>query len=270
MKKLAVTTDYSANAQCAVDYACEMAHDLGASLTIIHTYDIWIPVSEVPVATVPIEEIELENKKKLEAIIAGIQIKYKINVDYVISSGALTVSLNEIVQKRKIDLVLMGMKGGGELSKHLFGSNTINVIDEGVVPVLVVPEGCKYKKVKKYALAADLKKTTDHSFEILRYLIKRFDANLMIFNVIESNQIPQIKEAIEGIKLDAVFEDINHDYYFPQANEINVGIERFIYHKEPDVLVMIPRKHGFLFKLFFEGETEKIIYNSKIPVLALA
>ena len=207
MKKLAVTTDYSANAQCAVDYACEMAHDLGASLTIIHTYDIWIPVSEVPVATVPIEEIELENKKKLEAIIAGIQIKYKINVDYVIASGALTVSLNEIVQKRKIDLVLMGMKGGGELSKHLFGSNTINVIDEGVVPVLVVPEGCKYKKVKKYALAADLKKTTDHSFEILRYLIKRFDANLMIFNVIESNQIPQIKEAIEGIKLDKVFED---------------------------------------------------------------
>lgn len=269
MKKLAVTTDYSVNAQCAVDFACEMAQDINASLTIIHTYDIWIPVSEVPVATPPVEEIEAENKKKLEAMIAGIQLKYKINVDYIISSGALTVTLNEIIDKKKIDLLLMGMKGGGEISKHLFGSNTINVIDEEIVPVLVVPEACKYKAFKKLALAADLQKTDEKSFDILKYLAKRYHAQLMIFNVVDGVEIPQVKEAIEGVKLDKVFEDIEHDYFFPQASEIVTGIERFIHHKSPDMLVMIPRKHSFLFKMFFEGETEKIIYNSKIPVLAL-
>jgi len=269
MKQILVATDYSKNAQNAIDYACELAKLTGAKLHIIHTFDIWIPVTEVPVATPPTKEIEEENNRKLTALSQKIKEQYNIEVGFSVSAGSLSFVLQEYINENKVDLLVMGMRGGGEFSKHLFGSNTISVIESNFCPVLVIPENYTFQLPKKLALAADLQKTEKEKYHILIALIKIFKAELQVFNVVEYNKLPQIKEAIEGVKLDEIFEGIPHDYFFPEAEEIIEGIDHFVHHKKPDWLAMVPREHGFFYRLIKEGTTEKIIYNSQIPVLAL-
>lgn len=119
MKKIAVTTDYSKNAQNAVEYACNLANYLDAEVTIIHTYDIWVPVSEVPVVLPPANEIEEENKTKLTQLVNQLREKYPIQVNYYLSAGSLIGTLEDFVKKNNIEILIMGMRGGNEIGKHL-------------------------------------------------------------------------------------------------------------------------------------------------------
>jgi desulfoferrodoxin (superoxide reductase-like protein) len=62
----------------------------------------------------------------------------------------------------------MGTQGASGIKKALIGSTTVNTIKESTVPVLVVPEGSDFTKLKKVTLALEF---ANHEEEFIDWIV---------------------------------------------------------------------------------------------------
>src|SRR6478735_12126212 len=82
---LLVPTDFSENANYALNYAIEIAKKTGAGIVIIHAYHINYINTDIPMPYMA-EEVEVQGKaaeKKLMALCNDIRSKHKIACDYI-------------------------------------------------------------------------------------------------------------------------------------------------------------------------------------------
>src|SRR5688572_11398144 len=68
MKTIIAATDFSPVSINAVNYAADMAAILGASLTLFHVYPIPMAVSEVPVITYRLEQLESDAHRQIKLL----------------------------------------------------------------------------------------------------------------------------------------------------------------------------------------------------------
>jgi len=136
-KLILVPTDFSANAEHALDYACALAQKLGSAVHLVHA--IASPPTALQVALT--EEI-LENlvKEHREALDKLAEARRGIA-----SFGATTVEVGdprdtivEAAQKLGADLIVMGTHGRRGLSRVVMGSVAEDVIRRAPCPVLTV------------------------------------------------------------------------------------------------------------------------------------
>ncbi len=63
-----------------------------------------------------------------------------INIIYAISKGETAEEIIKYAQGHQIDLIIVGHKHRSKLYSSLFDSTDVNIIDQTLLPVLVVPE----------------------------------------------------------------------------------------------------------------------------------
>lgn len=270
MKNILVPVDFSKSSLNALDYACNLAKDYNANIVILNAYDVFVPVNEIPAFVPPVRELEEKNLKLLKDLCESNAEKFGIALSYVSIPGSLISSLKDTVKTNHTDLIIMGMRGNSETLKHILGSNTYNVIDEGVGPVLAIPEGISYKKPTNIAFAADLHEVAPDSFIMLKDIVSKFNAKIHVVKVVAKEEmVPANDEAIAGVHIEHMLEGMSHEFHFPESYDVITGLDRFLKIKKPDMLMMIPRKHNFFIKMFKEGNTEKMIYHTHVPLLAL-
>ena len=106
---------------------------------------------------------EEETKNKLKSIESDLKKSFDpdLNCESSIAHGDLITTLKKIIAVQQPDLIVMGTKGASGLKKILIGSNTVNVIANTKVPVLVIPEVARFENFLKkgknrIVLATDL------------------------------------------------------------------------------------------------------------------
>ena len=63
-----------------------------------------------------------------------------LDVVYAVSKGNTAEEIVRYAQEHQIDLIMVGHKHRGKLYSTLFDSNDVSIIDEALLPVLVIPE----------------------------------------------------------------------------------------------------------------------------------
>jgi nucleotide-binding universal stress UspA family protein len=63
-----------------------------------------------------------------------------MDVIYTISKGNTAEEIVKYANEHRIDLILVGHKHRSKIYSSLFDSNDVNIIDEALLPVLVIPE----------------------------------------------------------------------------------------------------------------------------------
>src|SRR3982750_2105912 len=66
MKRIIVPTDFSPPAENAMLYAGQLAETIGASVVLLHVYQIPVSMNEVPVLLVSADELRENAEKNLE------------------------------------------------------------------------------------------------------------------------------------------------------------------------------------------------------------
>lgn len=177
--------------------------------------------------------------------------------------------IKRVALHRRADLVVMGITGKTAM-EQMFGSNTLKLVDENVVPVLIVPQTASFNEIKNVALASDFKEVrlTTPSAPIKSFL-DLFRPALHIVNIDSEHYIAITAEyQKEKAVLEQMFSDYNPDFYFIGMNDYFDAIGRFIHDKNIDILITIPRHHSYLRRILREGHTKKVAYHSQIPMLA--
>jgi hypothetical protein len=180
--------------------------------------------------------------------------------------------LADSAKENKADLIVMGIAGQNSVIKeHLVGSVATQIAQDSTIPVLIVPEHCKYSKIHKMAFACDFDRHLENNTTLLKvkYFASLFDAELQILNVMKpSEEVSEQKAEVE-VFIEDKLQSTKHQTYFIYEEKFDKGIVEFIEVHKSDMIVTSPKKHNFFHNLFVESHTKKLVFHSPVPILTI-
>lgn len=272
MKKIIVPVDFSKAAGNAATFAGELAAFYGAELWLYHTFEIPVGVGEVAYPLFDVTELQKAAEHELELLrdSTQAQLKTKILIQTRAEMTSLQQGLTSLAYMLQPDLVVMGLSGKDALTKLLVGSNTIKAIHYLKYPVLVVPPQAEFLPVRKIGFACDYRETEATTpVGLLKKIIKDFNAELHILNVDYNNKNFEADEIQESFNLYDMLSDLKPEYHTIESADVTEGINSFAEKSKIDWVVVIPKKHSVLQRLFARSHTQHLLHHTHLPILCL-
>lgn len=272
MKTILIPTDFSKTAVNAVHYGTALAHKLKANIVLLHAFRPPVMVSDVPIVMPTIRDVEKNCVRRLKDLRARITAKYpKMEISVVCKLGFSSEAISNYIKTHQPNWVVMGVQGAGYIKGRLFGSTATDILASSQIPVITVDQHLKFTAPKQIVVAVDQKAIAKKKLEPLSELAGIFKSHLCLLHVSENrSSIPTLMQASEGIKLEHNIKFLKHSYYFLEGDDVVAGINRFVKEKKSDMIVMFPRKHSFMERLFKDSKTRKIAFQLKAPLLTIA
>jgi nucleotide-binding universal stress UspA family protein len=140
LQQILVPVDFTETSDRALDYAVELASKFGASITLIHAYQIPVYgfpdgafITSADVAT----QLATAAQGRLDALLES-RLSLGIAMTAVLRDGVAWEEINDVAKLTEADLIIIGTHGRRGLSRALLGSVAENVIRTTSVPVLVI------------------------------------------------------------------------------------------------------------------------------------
>jgi len=140
-RRILVATDFSENAQYALDYARVVAHAAGAKIVLHHSMHCPEPHTMVGGAFKPLlnyTELHGEVERQLQAEARRAKVGQMLEaVD--VGRYRPDVEILKAAHAHNCDLVVLGTQGRRGVSRFVMGSVSERVSRESRIPVLVIP-----------------------------------------------------------------------------------------------------------------------------------
>lgn len=272
MTRFVVPVDFSETSKNAAEFAIKMAGDLhGAHVTLYNCFDKvaagadGTPLTQETTTRMQITLMALQNlKERMDG-------HNWVKLDILAEEGPLLNCLEGLLQREKVDMVIMGINGATRIEQILIGSTTLGLVNKAIVPVMIIPPHAKYRKIRKVLYASDMKdvETTTPLAGILQ-VMEIFGPKLAVGHVENAryHELPPELKA-ERAKLNRMLGDHEAEYHFLPLAEFTEAINALADEVRADLVITVPRKHRFLDTLFTTSHTKKLAYHSHLPVLAL-
>lgn len=267
MKNILVPTDFSKNANNALQYAIEIANEYGADIHLVHTFHLsnkagmFLSVQDRmrEDALADMRYLVAQNESKLTQ---GNQIHIHVVREYA------AAGISHMAAKHEADLIVMGTKGASGLSGAVWGSVASKLIAATYCPVLAVSSDYKEFRLKHIVLTV-----SDTSFddrEVLAPLLSlmgKAKAKMTIFNMATPEHSQ--KEDGNAPQASALLEEIADDFHQSFDDDLKDSLAQFVNGNDVDMVCMIRQERGFFNSLFHASATKRIIFDCSVPLLVL-
>jgi nucleotide-binding universal stress UspA family protein len=273
MKTIVAPTDFSAISLNAVNYAADLACVIGADLALIHVYSIPVVISEVPVPayslTSLITDAEEQMKQLKEKIMFSTRDRIKINTE--VTSGDVISEVDDYCAKVNPYAVVMGAESTGTLERFLLGGKTISAMKHFSWPLIIVPPDIKFTNIRKIGLACDFRKVVETiPVKEIRSLMEKFHAEFHVLHVSTESGDSFSDETVEESRwLQDIIGEFNPKYHFINDIDIEKGIVEFTERNNLDLLIIIPKKHNLINKIFQHSHSRRLVLHTHVPVMAV-
>ncbi len=271
MKRILIPTDRSANANHALNYALELFKGSQIEFTLFQSFQYPVYTTDIPVFSedLGIDEALLD-LERLTDVLREKWSSSNYTFKTIVEAGPLSINLEQLVDSLGIDLIVMGTKGASGISAAIIGSNTSDVIQSAICPVLAVPENAVIKIPARILFAIDNKGLTNANvIALLTEISKSFQSHVHLMNVLDEGKMTTVDEAVEGLKLDHILEEVEHTFHFENSSDKAHAIENYLNQHNIDMLAVVPRKNNFFDSLFNRSVTRKLTLHTKVPMLAM-
>ncbi len=139
-KNILVPTDLSEGAEEALDYACELAAKLDATVHLLNVIGIpalGLPELGVALTSTVIDSMIAENQKALDALAQRKCGQVRMG-QVLLRTGDARDVINQTANEVNADLIVMGTHGRRGVSRALLGSVAETVVRSAPCPVLTV------------------------------------------------------------------------------------------------------------------------------------
>lgn len=279
MKKILVPTDFSANADKALDFAVQIAKNTKARIVLIHACDLLELTFKDNLALKKEynRKIILEAKGKLSLHKKSIEETEKVLLQTRLYEGLVTDTIVYAAKVNKADMMVMGTLGSAGVKEKIFGSKTAGVIGKIDIPVLIVPLLSEWSIPKNILLAINnFKEGTEKVIAPVFELAELFKAGVHILKFTDadtSSAVDYLANERSGMnyikRLQTTFKTIPVGFVHLDGHKFEKTIEKYIIANKVDVVAMITHKRSFAKSLFKRSMTKKMSYHINIPLLAL-
>lgn len=139
-KNILVPTDLSPHAEAALDYACELAAKLGATVHLVDVIGVpalGVPELGIAVTSTMIDSMVADAQAALEALAARKRTQVTIG-QVLLKTGDARDMIDQTAKELGADLIVMGTHGRRGVSRALLGSVAETVVRTAPCPVLVI------------------------------------------------------------------------------------------------------------------------------------
>ena len=276
MKKIVLPTDFSENADNAMDYALNLFKDEDCQFYLIHTYTPIIysydfTMSAGNFADDVTEMVKKNAEERLENQLKKLKEKHKNErhqFELISSFNTLTDELKSFAKEHEIDLIIMGTQGATGAHEVLFGTNTIHAINKAKCPVLAIPENYKFEAPIDILFPTDYKiDYDDKHLDLIKSIALNNHSKIHVVHV-SSGEL-NYEQSKNSVTLERLLVEYNDVYETLSDNYIADAINMYQDDHKTQLLVMINNKHSFFENLFFKPVISRIGLHLKTPFLVI-
>lgn len=272
MNVIIVATDFSKEAENAVEYAAAAAKVVGAKVVLFHLYKLSVHAMNSRLGPSAFDDLYVASRNKLSERAKEISQKYNIRAEGDWHKDDFYLELKQSIAHFQADILVLGM-ADKSLEQDMLGNTTTSVINRLQFPVLAVPYGAKFEGIKTILFAADILRGV-HKLVLnkVKEVASDFGAeHVEIFHV--SDRVKEIEK--EGIKAstESMFgegsNDIKYLYKNVESNAVIEEVQKEIKEINADMLIMVPNKYGFWGSLIHRSKTRIMASGTEVPLMSL-
>ena len=154
MKRILLPTDFSENSLNAIHYALTFFKGIPCEFCFLNiqkpseyvTGEIY---TSSPTESTIYDSVAKDHKEKLNELVLRYEKEYEqqpFTFDSIFDFDVFVDAIQQVVNTRSIELIIMGTNGATDAAEVLFGSNTLKVIRNVNCPILAIPEGFQYQQ----------------------------------------------------------------------------------------------------------------------------
>lgn len=273
MKNILVPTDFSLCSVNALNYAAELSKYTRSKIYLLHVYQPVIPSTDIPVIDfVSDEELERGYMEEMDQLIADQKAKHgwDSQVISLTQSGITPIEINNVIKNKKIDLVIMGMRGKTVSLDKFLGSNATEMIKKAQCPLLLIPEKEAFHFPHQIAVAFDSNHTADlHKISVTKEFVRLFNSKLLAFTIIKDKGYDAFERDTLYNAIDKMLKNYEHSIHFDVHADIPEGILSFIKEYQANILVIFHHSHNIFARIFSSIISKEISFDIKIPLLVV-
>ncbi len=265
MKTIIIPTDFSKNAQKAIDYALLLFKNESCTFYLLHAYH------DAPSSA----KNKMSTKEDLNQIIKALETQNK-NKKHHFERVFETDSVLNLTNRTQINLgadyVFMGTKGSSTLREIFIGSNTLELIKHiHNCPTVVIPTAYEYSSPKEIVFATDFKHVfTKMELLPLIQMALVSHATLNVAHIKSEKTLSDTQKANKEL-LRSALKETKHQFF---AIELQDTVANTLYQMEKSnknigMMAILKTNHGFFQKLTHENIVKNISFKTEIPLMVL-
>ncbi|WP_029038725.1 universal stress protein [Salinimicrobium xinjiangense] len=276
MKNILLPTDFSQNSFNAISYTIDMFRDEKVKFTLLHAYKVFEYYEKSMLAAQPGQqslekakkevEDELEELKESLQEEAGKEHQFKTTTHNLLLVDAIKKEL----KKQKPYLISIGTQGRTGAKEVVYGSNTLNVMEEiEKCPILAIPAHAGFKPPKEIVLANSFKiELTSVDLEFLVGLARKFGSAIRILHISEEGGLNQYQH-YNRKQLQEKLAEVKHSFHYLEYLSVPMGIYSFSESRGSDIIAFVNKKHSLIENMLLNPLYRNLAHFSKVPVLVL-
>jgi nucleotide-binding universal stress UspA family protein len=268
--KILVPTNFSENANTALEYAGAMARELKATITLAHIIQPLMTSGILP--SVEKNEIEKNVVFELHEMQVYLAEAYGVKSAIKVGIGQVAEEITKLAKVLKTDLIVMGTHGVHRLDRILFSNNTAQVIAKSTIPVLALPLGVKFTKPKRIVFSTNYQASDIDEIVGIADFACSFGATISAVHIV--NRFTDEDVDFDFRRSD-YFSDLLHNKLAYdkiqceefQHSDVADGIRSFVEGEGADILALSKTDKNFIEKLFQKSLTNEFLFKIEIPIL---
>lgn len=271
-KNILLPTDFSENAWSAALYALKLYQEESCTFYFFHSSKM--KISTMSNMSSKLLHVLAENAMKdlneLKETAENITTKADHSFEVLLSTNDFLNTIETIIEKNKIDLVVMGTKGATGAKEFFFGSNTVDIINKiKRCPVLVIPNAYNFVKPEHIAFPTDYNRNYGDELLALKQLTALYKSEIDILHINTENALSETqKYNLEQLKI--ALETYSHTFHWrPDYSNKEQAIKDFIDELKINILVMVNYEHSFIENIIKEPVIKKMGFHPTIPFLVI-
>ncbi len=278
MKTILVPTDFSLNANKALNYAAELAKIAGAKIIVLHVTDLThASINENVILPENFDKEIIDSaNKELDIHVAATASITGGQVEKQLYNGFVSDAVQQACKENAVDIIIMGTLGNAGIREKLFGSITAKIISHVDVPVLAIPLMYEWEIPQNILLAVkEFKEDPALLIPVLDIArLLKAPIHVSIFTDEDQAHAVDYLQNSRDLELFAThMQKANIDLQVQTAplygHQFEEAIVEYITKNHTGLLVMITHKRNFLESIFNRSLTKKMSYHTNIPLLSL-
>ncbi len=285
MKKIIVPTDFSEQAQSALDLASEIAVSTGAKIVLMHVIEyakkqtVFLGSSSLNTMGTLSTGVEMDDiyfiqlfKRRKEQFAQILQDPKYANVDITdkILLGTPYHAISEEITESEADLIIMGTTGVNDWEESLIGSTAEKIVRHANCPVLTLRRKVKLEDIEKIVFASDFKELNPSYLKIVKGIQKLFNAELHMVYVNTPGNFKNEREIIGNLTQFAKENNLdNHKIHVYCHQHEEEGIVWFTEDFKMDMVMMATHGRTGIIRMFEHSIAEDVVNFSKKPVVTI-
>jgi len=269
MNTILIATDFSKASRNATLYGVQVAKEINANPILFNAYDIPTPAAGLNIG-ISGYGVKILTDQKLKDEAETVRYINLPSIETICDEGDAVDAIINVASEKKVDFIIIGMKGGGKNFKKIFGSTATSLAKRTNIPVIIVPECASFKTPHNIVFANDTNIDSDKDVPgDLKKITELFKSKLNVVKVIKNKHERLFQTSENAESANKVVYAFDTSFEYPVDTDLRHALNDFIKEHHCDMLVMMPRKHGWMERLFTKSETKDMIFHTHIPLLVL-